>query len=92
MDDQPNDNQANQAPPELPPSLPPDAIADSMTSNEPEKPHGFFAGVGGAIVFVLLIGLVIGPILWWVWARSPLRIWLKIIVTILPIAILFAVL
>jgi hypothetical protein len=92
MEDEAADKQTHQTPPDLPPSLPPDAIADSMTSNEPEKPQGFFAGVGGAIVFILLIGLVIGPLLWWVWARSPLRIWLKIIITILPIAILFAIL
>jgi hypothetical protein len=89
MDDEPIDSQAEALPPpEAPPAMPADAMAESMTSTEPERPQGFLAGVWGVIIFIILVGLIIGPFLWWVWLKSPLRIWLKIILTIVPIVIL----
>jgi hypothetical protein len=103
MDQQPIDNQppiepqespepsppaSPDAPPDIPPEMPPDLTAQAMTSNEPEEPKGIMSGFWGIIIYIILIGTVIGIFLWWIWVKSPLRSWLKIVLTIIPIVIL----
>jgi hypothetical protein len=57
-------------------------ISSSMMS-EDEEQVGWFTKFWGALVMILLIGSILGLPLWWLWARSPLRIWIKATLTAL---------
>jgi glucan phosphoethanolaminetransferase (alkaline phosphatase superfamily) len=97
MNEQPEDGQPPSepnppAPPDSPPEIqsemPPEMTAQAMTSNELDEPKGIMSGFWGIIIYIILIGTVIGIFLWWIWVKSPLRTWLKVILTIIPIVIL----
>jgi hypothetical protein len=78
---EPNSSQQPPATPSAAESmLPPEQPASS-------SPLSWLSIIG----FVILAGTVIGIFLWWVWIKSPLVIWLKIVLTVIPFAIFAAV-
>ncbi len=56
-----------------------------------QEPVGWFSGFKGAIIMVLILGAILGLLMWWVWGRSPLVTWVRIAITIAPIIILFII-
>jgi hypothetical protein len=73
------------------PQLTPEAVQSQSMIDESEEPKGWFSGIGGAVLCVLLLGLVLGLLIWWVWGKSPLVTWVKIGISILPVIILFII-
>lgn len=75
--------------PEVSPTMQEPISASMMAEHEEEK--GWFAKFWGVVLMILIIGSIIGIPLWWVWARSPLRTWLKIVATLLLIGLLLLI-
>ena len=58
----------------------------------PAQEQGWIAGIWGILLFIVLIGPIFGLFLWWVWAKSPLRLWFQVILSLIPIVILAIIL
>jgi hypothetical protein len=52
---------------------------------------GWFNKFWGLAVFILLTGLIIGFPLWWIWGRSPLLPWLKIVLSAALVGLIFVI-
>ncbi|HSW78573.1 MAG TPA: hypothetical protein VLF88_00955 [Candidatus Babeliales bacterium] len=59
-------------------------VSESMM-NENEEQRGWFAQFWGLILMILIIGSILGLPLWWLWTRTPLRVWIKATLTALLI-------
>lgn len=69
--------------PETHPAAPPPISASEM--GEPESPRNTVLWI---ITFIILAGSVIGLLLYWIWIKSPLIGWVKVLVSILAVALL----
>lgn len=65
-------------------------ISASMMAEQHEQ-ASWFSKFWGVILMILIIGSIIGIPLWWIWARSPLRTWLKIVATLLLVGLLILI-
>jgi hypothetical protein len=54
--------------------------------------QSWLSGVGGIVLFLVLIGLIFVWPLWWVWTKSPLRFWVQIAVSLAAILLLIIIL
>lgn len=66
-------------------------VSASMMA-EHEEERSWFSKFWGIVLMIFIIGSIIGIPLWWVWARSPLRTWLKIVATLLLVGLLVLIL
>ena len=68
----------------VPPVIPP--LPEYQLSEEEERP--WFVGWWGALLAVLLMGPFVGLWAWWILRQYQLRLWLRIVLVLIPLLIL----
>ena len=65
----------------------PTPVSASMMEEE-EANKSWFARFWGVLFMILLVGSIVGLPLWWVWAKSPLQLWVKCFLTAILVGLI----
>ena len=59
--------------------------------SEPSQPKTWLQKIWGIVLFLILLGTVVGLPLWWVWAKSPFNLIIKVVITLIPIVLVILI-
>lgn len=85
--------QTEEQPTQAPPTSDMEPLQPEMEPSETVAPEPQFTTGSSNLIWLLVFIILsggIGLFLWWVWLKSPLVGWLKVVLTIIPFAILAA--
>lgn len=68
----------------------PEDIGYLVQTNVSAQEQALFSSLSGASIFILAAGPVAALLFWWIWRRSSMELWAKLLLTIIPLLIVMA--
>jgi glucan phosphoethanolaminetransferase (alkaline phosphatase superfamily) len=68
----------------------PEDIGYLVQTNISAEEKALFSSITGASIFILAAGPVAALLFWWIWRRSTMELWAKLLLTVVPLLIVMA--